>query len=309
MKTKLPDAQLFPLPRKLLLQATVILVGIIGLIVFTPLAGCGSLGSVSDATTTTGHQSSSWQLAWSDEFDGAKGAAPDATKWKPEVGNGIDGWGNKQLEYDTNSQNAYQDGQGNLVLEARKENPASYQCWYGPCQYTSTRLSTNGHFSFTYGRLEARIKVPRGQGIWSGFWLLGANCETVGWPTCGEIDVMENISKEPSTIHGSVHGPGALSGQGYFSGSYTLSQGAFADNFHIYVMEWDANRISFFVDGNNYATLNKTSLTNQHDWVYDHPFDIILHLPVGGVWPGDPDSTTTFPQRMYISYIRLYTNG
>jgi beta-glucanase (GH16 family) len=296
------------LPRKQLPRFTAILIGIIGLLVFTPLAGCSSQGNIADATATTGHQSSSWQPVWSDEFDGAKGTAPDASKWMPEVGNGTDGWGNKELEYNTNNQNAYLDGQGDLVLEARKENPAGYQCWYGRCEYTSTRLTTNGHFSFTYGRLEASIKVPRGQGIWSGFWLLGDNCDAVGWPACGEIDVMENISQEPAIIHGSVHGPGTLSGQGYFSGSYNLSQGAFADNFHVFAMEWDATHISFFVDGHKYATLNKTDLSNQQDWVYDHPFDIILHLPIGGVWPGNPNATTTFPQKMYISYIRLYKN-
>src|SRR2546430_10005648 len=123
MKIKLPSV-------------TAILAGIIGLIVFYPLVGCGNMSGVSDATTIAGHQSTSWQLVWSDEFDGPKGSAPAANKWKPEVGNGVDGWGNKELEYNTDNQNAYLDGQGNLVLEARKENPNGYQCWYGPCKYT-----------------------------------------------------------------------------------------------------------------------------------------------------------------------------
>jgi beta-glucanase (GH16 family) len=306
MKRQMPNTQLLKLPLKRLLWVKAMWVGIIACIVFYPLTSCGSLDGASN--TTTGHQSSSWQLVWSDEFEGPKGTSPDAKKWQPDVGNGIDGWGNKELEYHTDNQNDYLDGQGNLVLEARKENSANYQCWYGPCKYTSARLSTNSHFSFTYGRLEARIKVPHGQGVWSGFWLLGDNCDAVGWPTCGEIDIMENISQEPNIIHGSVHGPGTLSGQGYFSGSYTLPKGTFADDFHIFTIEWDANHMAFSVDGNNYATLNKTDLINQRNWVYDHPFDIILHLPIGGLWPGQPSSTTAFPQRLYVSYIRLYKN-
>ena len=102
------------------------------------------------------------------------------------------------MQYNTDNQNVYQDGQGNLVLEARKSNPEGLQCWYGPCDYTSARITTSGHFSFTYGRLEARIKIPYGQGLWSGLWLLGSNVVTVGWPLCGEVDIMENIGKEPA---------------------------------------------------------------------------------------------------------------
>src|SRR5437762_2667561 len=152
--------------------------------------------TVPTPTKTATHQDSTWKLVWSDEFDGQQGSPPNSSKWTSDVGG--NGWGSHHLEYNTNNQNVYQDGQGNLVIEARKDNPAGYQCWYGTCQYTSARITTRGFFSFTYGRIEARIKIPHDQGIWSAFWLLGSNCETVGWPTCGEIDAMENIGSEPA---------------------------------------------------------------------------------------------------------------
>lgn len=286
------------------------------LLVFCSLAGCGNLGNTphrdddgsiavqsataATPTTTPTQQASPWKLVWSDEFDGASRTPPDSDKWTPAVGG--DGWGNQQLDYDTNNKNVYQDGQGNLVIEARKGNPTNYQCWYGQCQYTSAQITTKGHFSFTYGRLEARMKVPAGQGIWSAFWLLGDNCATVGWPTCGEIDVMENVGKQPNIVYGTVHGPG------YFSGTSQLRHGVFSDDFHVFALQWDPSHLRFFVDGVNYATYNRAALANQAQWVYNHPFHIVLNVSVGGVWPGSPDATTVFPQKMIISYMRVYTH-
>lgn len=301
--------------RHQMLRITTFLVEL--LLVFGSLAGCstGTNGShasgvptrppVTDGTTpavspTATQPASPWKLVWSDEFDGAAGTPPDPSKWTPSVGGG--GWGNQQLDYDTNNQNAYRDGQGNLVIEARKGNPANYQCWYGPCQYTSGQLTTDKHFSFTYGRIEARIKVPAGQGLWSAFWLLGDNCATVGWPTCGEIDVMENIGIEANLIYGTVHGPS------YFTGNYQLAHGAFADDFHVFALQWDPSHLRFFVDGINYATMTRASLANQTQWVYNHPFHIILNVATGGVWPGTPSASTPFPQKMSISYVRVYTH-
>src|SRR5436305_13558925 len=139
---------------------------------------------IATATSVPQTQTTSRRLVWSDEIDGASGTPADPSKWSPRIGGG--GWGNKQLDYDTDNQNIYQDGQGNLVIEARKGNPTGLQCWYGACQYTSAQISTNGHFSFTYGQFEARMKIPRGKGLWTAFWLLGNNCDTVGWPVCGE---------------------------------------------------------------------------------------------------------------------------
>src|SRR6266542_3268035 len=138
-------------------------------------------------------------LTWSDDFDGPAGSAPDPSRWRHDIGGG--GWGNQELEYYTNStRNAALDGNGQLVITARRENPAGFGCWYGSCQYTSARLLTAGTFSQQYGRFEARIKIPRGQGMWPAFWMLGTNIGTVGWPSSGEIDVMENIGREPGTI-------------------------------------------------------------------------------------------------------------
>ncbi len=236
-----------------------------------------------------------WKLAWNDEFSQPAGTPPDPHKWAPVIG--VAG-GNGQLDYDT-AQNAYQDGQGNLVIEGRRENPAHYQCLYGSCAYTSAQLTTRSHFSFTYGRIEARIKIPAGQGIWPAFWLLGDGCKGL---TCGEMDVMEIIGKEPSTLYGTLHGPS------YFSGIYQLPRGIFADAYHVFALQWDPRHIAFFVDGINYATFNRSSLADPNAWIYSHPFYVILDLAIGGTWPGNPDVTTTFPSKMYVSYVRFYTN-
>jgi beta-glucanase (GH16 family) len=295
------------------LRYVTILAGIMGILAFYPLTGCSkpvgrmkihtSPTTMIKATATPTQPNSPWRQIWSDEFDGPAGTPPDPSKWSPGVGG--DGWGNQQLEYDTANQNAYQDGQGNLVLEARKGNPAKYQCWYGPCQYTSARLSTQGHFSFTYGLIEARIKIPQGQGIWSAFWMMGTNFATVGWPACGEIDIMENISQEPATIYGTAHGPIYSNGT---PGIYQLKQGKFADSFHVFALQWDADHLSFLLDGFVYHTVNKSDYRNLADWVYNRPFFVLLTLPVGGVWPGSPTPATPFPQKMYISYVRAYTH-
>ncbi len=242
------------------------------------------------------------KLIWDDEFNGHAGNLP-SRGWGPYVGG--DGWGNGQLEYDTNNKNVYQNGHGQLVLEARKEKAVHYQCWYGPCRYTSARINTKIHAQFTYGRFEARIKMPSGQGIWPAFWLLGGNIATgVHWPTCGEIDVMENIGREPRTIHGTIHGTGyGLKGIGK---PYVLAHGRFSDAYHIFAIQWNSDRIRFFVDGKNYFTLDHKIVARYGKWVFDHPFFIMLDNEVGGFWPGSPNSTTMFPQKMLVDYVRVY---
>ena len=246
-----------------------------------------------------------WKLVWSDEFDGLDGSAPDPTKWNYDQGWGWQGWGNNELETYTNRlDNAYLQG-GNLVIEAKQErytNPAD-----GIAKdYTSARLKTEGLFSQTHGRFEARLKVPYGQGMWPAFWLLGNNIDTVGWPTCGEIDVMENIGREPSTVYGSIHAP-SPSGTNSHSGTYTLSGGQhFSDDFHVFALEWDATQVRFYVDGHLYETVQKSDVTAGGQWVFDLPFFIILNVAVGGSWPGSPDATTVFPQQMLVDYVRVY---
>ena len=246
------------------------------------------------------------KLAFRDEFTGPAGSTMDPTKWSSEIGG--NGWGNQELEYYTNTtDNAYLDGEGSLVIKAIKLNPPlTLTCWYGPCQYTSARLITKGKFDLKYGRFEARIKIPRGQGVWPAFWMLGTNIDTVSWPTCGEIDIMENIGREPSTIHGTVHGPG-YSGANGIGAPFTLANNSvFADGFHVFAVEWSGNEIHWYVDGSEYETVRPQNLPNGAQWVFDHPFFIILNFAVGGSWPGNPDASTNFPQTMLVDYVRVY---
>lgn len=247
-----------------------------------------------------------WRLAWSDEFKGADKARVDARNWTAEVGGW--GWGNKELEYYTgDAKNAYLDGRGSLVIKALQETLGQeFKCWYGPCQYTSARLITRNKFMQAYGRFEARLKLPQGQGIWPAFWLLGDDIGTIGWPGCGEIDIMENIGREPGMVHGTIHGPG-YSGAGGISSSFNLPHGArFSDDYHIFAIEWEPQAIRWYVDGKLYATRAPLDLPPGAKWVYDHPFFIILNLAVGGAWPGNPDGTTAFPQTMLVDYVRVY---
>ncbi|HKT05064.1 MAG TPA: family 16 glycosylhydrolase [Rugosimonospora sp.] len=246
-------------------------------------------------------------LTWSDDFDGAAGTAPDPGKWVHDTGGS--GFGNNELEYYTTStSNAALDGAGHLVITARQENPAGYGCWYGSCQYTSARLTTSGRFAQAYGRFEARIQIPRGQGMWPAFWMLGDNIGSVGWPASGEIDVMENIGREPGTVHGSMHGPG-YSGGNPLTAAYTLPGGAaFADGFHTFAADWTPGSVTFSVDGVSYERRTPGD-TNGNPWVFNHPFFIILNLAVGGNWPGSPDGGTSFPQRMVVDYVHVYASG
>lgn len=251
-------------------------------------------------------QVSGRKAAFKDEFLGRGGSAVDPTKWTSEIGGS--GWGNQELEYYTNStENASLDGSGNLVIRALKLSPPLLlSCWYGPCQYTSARLMSKGKFDLKNGRFEARIKVPYGRGVWPAFWLLGNNIDTVGWPQCGEIDIMENIGREPSTVHGTIHGPGYSGGNG-IGATFTLANNqAFAGDFHKYVVEWSSNEIRWYVDGNLYQTVTPSNLPPGAQWVFDHPFFIILNFAVGGGWPGSPDGTTVFPQTMIVDYVRVY---
>ena len=240
-------------------------------------------------------------LVWSDEFSDSKGSMPDSSKWVMETGGG--GWGNHELESYTNRAQNVHVRKGNLVITAKKE---TYKGADGITrQYTSARLKTLGLFEQKYGRFEARIKIPRGQGIWPAFWMLGNNIGTVDWPTCGEIDIMENIGKEPDKVHGSMHGPG-YSGENGLTGTYTLPSGKFADDFHIFAVEWEPSTVRFYVDGSLYETRTAADLPAGKTWVFDHPFFILLNVAVGGDWPGNPDRATVLPQHMLVDYVRVY---
>jgi beta-glucanase (GH16 family) len=243
-----------------------------------------------------------WSLVWSDEFDGPNGSAVDSSKWSFDIGG--NGWGNNELEtYTSRTANADLEG-GTLVINALKET------FTGPDgiarNYTSARLLTKTKFTQTYGRFEARLKVPYGQGLWPAFWMLGDNINTAGWPSCGEIDVMENIGKEPSIVHGTFHGPGYSGGSG-ISAAYALPSGQkFSDAFHTFAVEWEPNVMRFYVDGLLYKTRTPADLPSGTSWVFDHPFFIILNVAVGGGFPGNPDASTVFPQRMVVDYVRVY---
>lgn len=237
------------------------------------------------------------KLSWSDEFSGAAGQKPDPSKWTYDLGAGH--WGNKELEtYTDQRDNVSLDGGGHLVIRAIKEADG---------RFMSARLKTKGLFSFTYGRVEARMKLPRGQGMWPAFWMLGDNISKVGWPACGEVDVMESLGREPSIVHGTVHGPG-YSGKLGISAQYTLpGVPELANDFHVYAADWTPDSIEFSIDGHVYATVKPSSLPAGTPWVYDHPFFLLLNLAVGGAWPGNPDSSTSFPQEFTIDYVRVYS--
>lgn len=235
------------------------------------------------------------RLVWSDEFAGEAGSGPDPSKWVYDLGSG--GWGNKELETYTDIRaNSYLDGEGHLVIQALEPTPG---------KFTSARLKTQGRFSFAYGRVEARIRLPYGQGIWPAFWMLGDDIKTKGWPACGEIDIMENIGREPDTVHGTVHGPGYSGAKG-IGKPFRLANGRFADDYHVYAVEWAPGRIDFLVDGTRYHTVTPAALPGVTKWVYDHPFFLILNVAVGGSWPGNPDKTSTFPKKMLVDYVRVY---
>ncbi len=244
----------------------------------------------------------SWKLVWSDEFNGPNGSAVDSSKWTSETGGG--GWGNNELEYYTSRlENASQQN-GNLVIKVLQEK---YTGSDGVARnYTSARLKTQGKFSQAYGRFEARIKIPRGQGIWPAFWMLGNDIDKPGWPDCGEIDIMENIGKEPGLVHGTIHGPGYSGANGIGSPDALPSGQSFADDFHIFAVEWEPNVIRFYVDDHLYATRTPADLPKGTKWVYDHPFFLLLNVAVGGYWPGNPDASTAFPQTMLVDYVRVY---
>ncbi|MFE8978903.1 family 16 glycosylhydrolase [Streptomyces cyaneofuscatus] len=244
-------------------------------------------------------------VSFEDNFDGPAGAAVDGSKWQLETGDNVNN--HERQFYTGGNDNAALDGQGNLVITARKENPGNYQCWYGTCEYTSARLNTAGKFAAAYGHVEARVKVPRGQGMWPAFWMLGDDFGNVGWPQSGEIDVMENVGFEPGTVHGTLHGPGYSGADGIGAG-YTLPNGAaFADDFHTFAVDWAPDSITWSVDGNVFQRRTPADLGGK-EWVFNKPFFLILNLAVGGYWPGDPDGSTPFPSQLVVDYVRVTTN-
>ncbi|WP_430200965.1 RICIN domain-containing protein [Paenibacillus lautus] len=230
-----------------------------------------------------------WNLVWSDEFNGT---SLNRANWTPEIGTGSGGWGNNELQYYTDRAQNVQVTGGNLVITAQKES-------YGGMNYTSARIKTQDLKSFTYGKVEARIKLPSGQGLWPAFWMLGSNISSVGWPKSGEIDIMERVNNNPY-VNGTVHwDAGGHADFGRVSGNLDFSQ------FHVYSIEWDSKYIRWFVDGqqfNEFYIENGTGNTEE----FQRPFFILLNLAVGGNWPGSPNNSTPFPSQMLVDYVRVY---
>ena len=272
------------------------------------LAASAAVGTAeADTTAPAGAQAPAVAAAatFSDTFDGPAGAPVDGSKWQLETGDNVNN--HERQYYTSGTNNAALDGQGHLVITAKKENPGNYQCWYGSCQYTSARLNTSGKFAAQYGHVEARMKIPRGQGMWPAFWMLGTDIGQVGWPNSGEIDVMENVGFEPSVVHGTIHGPG-YSGSGGIGAAYSLPGGqAFADAFHTFAVDWAPGSITWSVDGNVYQRRTPADLGGK-TWVFDKPFFLILNLAVGGYWPGDPDGSTVFPQQLVVDSVSVTTS-
>jgi beta-glucanase (GH16 family) len=252
---------------------------------------------------------SKWKLVWSDEFNTKAGVAPNPGIWGQEVGdgtvNGIPGWGNDELEYYTSgTNNVATDGLGNLKITA-KEADGSLMCYYGPCEYTSTRLLTKNRFEVAYGRVEARIKVPQGAGLWPAFWMLGTDIDQVNWPQTGEIDIMEYVGRVPNQVFGTLHGPGYSGGQSYGQ-IYDLGKPV-ADDFHVFAVEWQPDKIVWFIDGVPFFTATPADPFLQgKQWVFSHPFFLLFNVAVGGNFGGPVGVDTVFPQNMLIDYVRLY---
>jgi beta-glucanase (GH16 family) len=237
------------------------------------------------------------RLIWSDEFNGPAGSKPDASKWTTDTGTGQ----NAEQQYYTNNNNANMDGAGSLVIEARREA-------VGGMQYTSHRMNTGGKFTFQYGRVEARIRVPKGNGFWPAFWMMGADFLTGRpWPYNGEVDIMEVLGRDTFTSYSTLHAP-AYNGGGGYGQPYTAAGGAdLSNDYHVWSAEWDSRHITFKLDGATVFTANKDTVeSTRGPWIYDHPFYIILNLAVGGDWPGNPDASTPFPSRMLVDYVRVY---
>ena len=236
-----------------------------------------------------------YSLVWSDEFDGSR--INDAN-WQFEAGNN-NGWGNNELEYYTNrSQNAFV-SQGNLVIEARKEE-------YQASNYTSARMITKGNKEFTYGRVDIRAKLPKGKGIWPALWMLGSNISSVSWPACGEIDIMELVGHEPNKVYGTLHWGASAAVHDSKGAGYTLSSGSFDEAFHVYSLIWTADSLKVLLDNDIEVFKISRNEISTSAYPFDKSFFFIFNIAVGGNWPGSPDNTTVFPQRMVVDYIRVF---
>jgi beta-glucanase (GH16 family) len=255
------------------------------------LTGCGSTEDTATAVDNA------WVQVWSDEFDGAAGSPVDPATWNHDVGG--DGWGNEQLEHNTDrTDNAFHDGEGHLVIRAQRED-------YEGNAYTSARITSKDKVEVGPARIEARIKVPSGQGIWPAFWMLGEDFDEVGWPTCGEIDILELRGEEPETLITTVHGPG-YNGGGGISDYKELIGAAWSDDFHVYAVDIDPEHLVWWVDGERVHTVRPGDLPAGTSWAFDRAFFLILNVAVGGMFVQPPTDETPFPADMLVDWVRVY---
>lgn len=264
-------------------------------IFFVVLLVVATFGCATDDTQTVTNFNN---LVWADEFNrlSPTDSLPNPQNWNFDIGRGDNGWGNFELQYYTDKPENVVLKDGMLHITAHAEN-------YEGAAYTSARILTKGLFEKKYGRVEARIKLPWGQGLWPAFWMLGANSNEVIWPNCGEIDIMEYRGQEPTKVHGSVHGPGYSAGEA-ITKSYTLDNDRFDTGFHVFGIEWSSDYINYYVDDVLYNQITPNDLTG--DWVFNQPFYIILNVAVGGSFVGNPNENTVFPQTMVVDYVRVY---
>lgn len=234
-----------------------------------------------------------WNIVWHDEFEGKE---LDKTNWTFDLGG--NGWGNAEWEVYTNRPENARVEDGKLIIEARQE-PITFS----GRPYSSARIKTQGLRAWQYGRIEARIKLPNGQGIWPAFWMLGENINNAGWPNAGEIDILEYIGKTPHQIYATIHAPGYSGGNGVGS-NLVVDEDSLKNDFHVYALEWEPTELRWYFDDKEYFKVTDQDVPDK--WIFDHPFFIIMNVAIGGRWPGYPDSTTVFPQRMYVDYVRVY---
>jgi hypothetical protein len=249
---------------------------------FTPLDNTGYFSAESYA---------GYSLVWEEQFSGNN---IDTESWTHETGNS--GWGNNESQnYTARPDNSWV-YDSKLIIEAKKEA-------FGGSQYTSARMISKGKKEFRYGRIDIRAKLPEGQGIWPALWMLGANIESVGWPSCGELDIMELVGHEPATTHGTIHWSNNSNSHSYIGGSKTLSSGKLSDEYHVFSVIWEKSKIKWLLDDQEFyiASTNESAKSE-----FNYPFFFIMNIAVGGNWPGYPDATTVFPQRMYVDYIRVF---
>jgi beta-glucanase (GH16 family) len=240
-----------------------------------------------------------WQLVWSDEFETD---TLDTNKWSYQIGTGaeygLNSWGNNELQY-------YTDREENVFVKDGKLHIVARQEQFVNRNYTSARIRSINQGDWTYGKFEIRAKTPKGRGLWPAIWMMPTESVYGGWPRSGEIDIMELVGHLPHRVHGTVHYGPPWPNNLERGGVYTLSEGDFSDDFHIFSIIWEPRRIRWFVDGQFFFLVTPNNLA-PHPWPFDQDFHFLLNVAVGGTWPGNPDSTTEFPQEMVIDYVRVY---